>query len=131
MPIRRDKINRAFNETKPLAIAIGLDTLNITYNREKYTPKIERELREAMEDMTPGKMLSQMLSTILTGWDVVDVHPDDLDKPEEEQRLIPVELSPENLDGLLSVTALGKIVEAIAADQNPNLTTSVPSNDTF
>ena len=114
-----------------LEVLFGENSLSLTYSRDTYTPKLERELAQLINDRLPGNMLAAMLIKVLRTWDVVDVHPEDKNKPEVDQRLVPVPLSESSLTDLLSVAALSKIVEAMAEDQRPKLTTSESANDTF
>jgi hypothetical protein len=146
MPISLKRLNRGDGD-KAVAIQIGIDTLNLTYNREKYTPKLERELRESMDDRRPGAMLKDFLLSLLSGWDVVipvegqDEKIDELIKKAGKELTIdelkekgiifdPVPLNDETFEALVSVEAQALIVEKLSEDQRPNAKQSDFTSDT-
>lgn len=136
MAITLKRLNRGDGD-KSVSIPIGIDTLNLTYNREKYTPKLERELRERMEDRRPGAMLSDFLLNLINGWDVLEVVEGQEEKIEkltlkagrelstdelqqEGIQFTPLPLNAETFEALVSVEAQALIVEKLSEDQRPN-----------
>jgi hypothetical protein len=61
------------DEQKTVSIAFGEETLEVTYNRSKYTPKFEREVKELMDSNLPGNMLGKMVFALVTGWNLEDL----------------------------------------------------------
>lgn len=118
-------------EDSKLPVAFGKETLNLTYNRSKFTPKLEREINALADARQMGGMLSKMLMTILTSWDIVDVDPADVGKPENKQKLIPVPLTAETLDELISIEAQARIVKALTDAQRPDEEKLPDTNDSF
>lgn len=136
MAISLKRLNRGDGD-RSVAILVGIDTLNLTYSREKYTPQVERELRDRMEDRRPGAMLADFLLTLLTGWDVVipaEGQDDAITKLMEKAgreltidelqekgiKFEPVPLTKETFESLVSVEAQALIVEKLSEDQRPN-----------
>jgi DNA-binding NtrC family response regulator len=136
MAISLKRLNRGDGD-KTVAITVGIDTLNLTYNREKYTPKLERELRERMEERRPGAMLADFLLNLLTGWDVVELvegQDEKIAKLTEKVgkelsidelqaagiEFTPLPLNAETFEALVSVEAQALIVEKLSEDQRPN-----------
>lgn len=110
-------------------VKFGEEVLNITYNRGKFTPRVERELQEEAKANRPGGALAKMLMKVLISWDLEDAHPEDVNLPEDQQRLVPVPLNEQTLDDLLSIPAQARIVETIAEDNRPKQTTSEPTKE--
>lgn len=140
MPVTVQKLNRGDGD-RLVSIPIGIDVLNIGYNREKYTPAIERELREKMENKLPGCMLAGFLVNLLTSWDVVepaDGEQKKIDKltasngrelsidelKAEGIKFTDVPLTEITLDTIVSVQAQSLIVEKLSEDQRPNMQSS-------
>lgn len=140
MPIPVKKINNA-KGNGVITIPFLDEQLVLTYNREKYTPKVERELRDRMMENLPGTMLAEFLMTLLIDWDAVDVHSEDREKAEEMEtrlmsqdppvipglkdyeaagiRMVKLPLNADTFDALISIEAQGSIVEALSETQRP------------
>lgn len=118
MPIKRSKVNAADGNRK-LAIPFGGESLNITYSRSDITPKVEREMKELIDQSLPANMMKLTLVKFLKSWDMV-----------EEDGKTPVPLNESTLDESLSSEAQSVILSAIYDDQRPNLTASEDSENT-
>lgn len=121
------------SNVKELPIPFGSgsegEILTISYCQDAYTVKLERQLQEQIKNNLPGQMLKVYILKLVKGWDVVDYHPDDMELPEEERRTVPVPLNEETLDDIIPIDKLARVVEAIAEDQRPNLTSSKNTED--
>ncbi len=121
------------------------DYVNVTYSREKYTPVLERSMREKIERGLPGNMLANMLSKLLLDWDVFHYNEnEDDDRPlvlspregYDEPELIfqvgdKIPINARTLDQMVNIAAQAKIVEGISDDNRPNVTKSSSSDNTF
>lgn len=105
-------------EQKTVSISFGDEVLELTYNRSKYTPKFEREVKELMDSNLPANMLAKMVFALVTDWNLEDVV--DPDAPEKEWEYEKVPLTLETFEALLSAEALATIVEALSEDNRPN-----------
>lgn len=123
------KVNQV-EETKAMSVPFGDEFLEVTYNRSKYTPKFEKEIKQLMDDNLPGNMLAKMLFTLLTSWNLRDYVDTDenLSLPEDQRKTYPVPLTLDVFESLLSMEALASIVEKLAEDNRPNLKSSEDTN---
>lgn len=110
-------INKS-SEQKTVSILFGEETLELTYNRSKYTPRFEREVKELMDSNLPANMLAKMVFALVIDWNVEDVVDDTL--PEKDWEYAKVPLTYETFESLLSAEALATIVEALSEDNRPN-----------
>lgn len=117
-------------DIRPVTVNFDGEVLNMKIDRQKYTPRLERQMKEAIDENLPLNMLVEFLHSLVTEWDLEDVHPDDVDKPEDKQRMVPVPLTRENI-GDMGVEVLQQIADGIIEAQRPNQTNSEISNDTF
>lgn len=115
--IRIGSINKA-SEQKTVSIKFGDETLELTYNRAKYTPRFEREVKQLMEENLPANMLAKMVFALVIDWNAMDVVDDSL--PEDSWEWYKVPLTFETFESLLSAEALATIVESLAEDNRPN-----------
>ena len=129
--IRLSKINN-IEERRTLSIPYDGDFLEIVYNRARYTPKFEREIKELMDESLPGNMLSKMLFALIIAWNVEDLvdDPKNLSLSPDKQEYYDVPLTQDTFDALFSVEALAGIVEKMSEDNRPNQKPSDFTSDT-
>lgn len=100
------RLSQLQEDSCPLAIEMGDDSLNIVYLPSGYTPELEDKFMASSEKNRAGGSLAEFLSGMLVKWDLQDdegnVHPTDMDS----LRHLPVKF-------------LNSIVEAISEDMNP------------
>jgi hypothetical protein len=146
MPVPIKKVNKN-KGLRTLKMKFGEDTLNIVYDRSKYTPKAERELNERVaEQNLIGSLFSGFLGQLVVGWDIMDVHPEDTEKAENLEnsmetppgmkdyenagiRMVPVPLTDEAFDAFLSIEFQGELMIELGKDQRPNQKTSDSMNN--
>lgn len=116
MAIKLGKVNGPTREVK---IDFDGDTLTLTYNPGKLTPKLMAHLNEGVEQKDLSATAS-FFTTVCENWDVV-----------EDDGVTPVPLTVETLEGLLSVEAMAKIVKALVEAQSPNPPTPAASEEPF
>ena len=139
VPIRR--INKG-KGIRTLKLKFGDDVLNIKYDRSKYTPAVERELNDQLEQKNlVGGLFAGFLGNLILEWDAMDVDPEDREKALELEsdpdnlpgmkeyeaagiRMVPVPLTPETFDTLLSIETQGDLMTELGKDQRPNPTSS-------
>ena len=128
--IRLSTLNRE-KEEKTMSITFGEEELQLTYNRSKYTPKFEKELKQMMDDNLPSSMMANMVFALLIDWNVEDIiqTEENLAKPEEEQEVGLVPLTLETFETLVSSEALSTIIESLADDNRPNKQAFVTTKD--
>jgi hypothetical protein len=88
---------------KRCEMRVGVETAELVYQPNAYTPQVESELRSALETNRPSVGMAELLAGVLISWEVLD---------EEGER---VEPSLENLMVMPSVL-LGAALTAISAD---------------
>lgn len=88
-------------------LAVGDDTLTITYRPSGITPELEDQLREYTADQRGGAALVALLEHCLIEWDLLD------------DRGKPIPPMAENLRRLPTVF-LGQVVQALMEDLRPN-----------
>jgi hypothetical protein len=149
MSVKLSRLNK-LKEKRSVQILFGDDTLSIDYNRAKYTPKFEREIKEMMDANLPAGSLAKMVFALILDWDLTDDKVQEkttedgvvfefqnaegkwgVDVPEDERVQEPVPLTWEVFDALLSVDALTTLVEKLAEDNRPNVKSSDSTSDSF
>lgn len=90
-----------------ISIPFGEDTLNLTYDPNKFTVELERRLKEAQTDEGSIAASAELLAELIVQWDVLD----EKDKP------LPVNAQ---TIGALGLGVMGIITRAIGDNQNPN-----------
>lgn len=110
-------INKS-SEQRTVSIQYGEETLELVYNRSKYTPRFEREVKELMDANLPANMLAKMVFALVIDWNAEHVVDDSL--PEKDWEYVKVPLTFDTFESLICAEALAHIVEALSEDNRPN-----------
>ncbi len=89
--------------TRPVAVAVGTETLNLSYRPASFTPNLRKEIARLSED--DADALAKYLLPLLASWDLTDAGK-------------PVEITLEILNDL-GYQLLNAIFGVIIADVNP------------
>ncbi|HXF08989.1 MAG TPA: hypothetical protein VNK45_10800 [Candidatus Acidoferrales bacterium] len=104
MPV---KLSQLTADRRACRLAVGDDTLTITYRPSGITPELEDQLREYTTDQRGGAALVTLLAHCLIEWDLLD------------DRGKPISPTAEHLRRLPTVF-LGRVMQAIMEDLRPN-----------
>ena len=69
MPIR---LSNLVKDIRTCQVVFGEEQANLTYRPSAYTPLLEDELQETMQENRPGNALAEMLANVLLSWEVLD-----------------------------------------------------------
>jgi len=101
-------------DTRTIAVPVGEETLNVTYQPSWLTPETEEKLHKLGESGRAGQSLVSFLLPCLVSWDLLDDDGQPLPLADKTLRKLPIKL-------------LSQIVQAVGEDMRPNLTSGETS----
>lgn len=109
--------DKLLNCTREVMVEIGEEKLTVLYRPNAYTPDLEKRAAAAQTGAFAGGMLITMLAPVLASWDLKSKGKA-LPTDEETLQRVPLQI-------------LTKVLEAIAADMNPQTASSSASKGSF
>ena len=120
MAVKLSKITEA-KGCKTIELEYGGETLTVKYNKNKYTPAFESEIRDLIDKDLPGNMLAKMAYGLVVDWDLVfDIQTEEnLSKPEGQRETTKVPITWETFQ-VLPMEFLDALFQKISEDNRPD-----------